>query len=143
MRPIQITFSKLEYDFIMYESGLKKVGEDMRLVKDDVVDITFNLRRIDHDVPHTPEPIDLTNKVITFEAVQIGPVPDDKELETPKTITIVGVNQVPLADGVVVVIFDAADTDTAGAYRCRLIIDDMVLGTRESSRYPFSLDIDN
>lgn len=141
MRPINILFNKGEYDFIITEEGLTKVGADMRLTQGDDVDITFDLYRIDQDVPHTPEPIDLTNKVVTFEAKQVGPTPETKELVVPKTITIIGTNVVPLADGEVSVEFSAVDLDTPGMYNCVLYIEDIVLGTKETSRYQFPLEI--
>jgi len=136
-----MTFSKNEYDFILTEEGLTKVGADMRLTKGDIVDIQFNLLRIDHDVPHSPDPIDLTNKVVTFKATQVGPTPETQELSSPKTITVVGVNQVPLADGEVIMSFGASDLNTAGMYDCVLIIQDTVLGTKETCRYQFPLEI--
>lgn len=141
MRPIDILFNKGEYDFIINEEGLTKVGADMRLTEGDNVDITFNLYRIDQDVPHTPESIDLTNKTITFEALQKGPTPETKHLLTPKSITVIGVNQIPLADGVVVMEFSPLDLNTPGHYECVLYIEDVVLGTKETSRYRFPLDI--
>jgi len=136
-----MTFSKNEYDFILTEEGLTKVGADMRLTKGDIVDIQFNLLRIDHDVPHSPDPIDLTNKVVTFKATQVGPTPETQELSSPKTITVVGLNQVPLADGEVIMSFGASDLNTAGMYDCVLIIQDTVLGTKETCRYQFPLEI--
>ena len=141
MRPIQITFSKNEYNFILTEEGLTKVGADMRLTKGDIVDVQFNLLRIDHDVPHSPDPIDLANKVVTFKAIQVGPTPETQELSSPKTITVVGANQVPLADGEVIMSFGSSDLNTAGMYNCVLIIQDTVLGTKETCRYQFPLEI--
>lgn len=141
MRPIEILFNKNEYDFIITEEGLTKVGADMRLTEDDDVGITFNLYRIDHDVPHTPTPLNLTNKIVTFRARQVGPTPDGKNLVTPKTITVVGTNQVPLADGEVIVEFTPTDLDTPGDYNCVLTVEDVVSGERETCRYQFSLEI--
>lgn len=141
MRPITTTFNKNEYDFILTEEGLTKVGANMRLTKGDIVDITFNLYRIDQDVPHTPDPIDLANKVVTFKAKQVGPTPDTQNLTAPKTITVVGVNQVPLADGEVEMNFVASDLDTAGMYNCVLIITDLATGENETCRYQFPLEI--
>lgn len=143
MRPIQITFSKNEYNFILNEDGLNKVGADMRLTNGDIIDITFNLYRIDHDVPHTPDPVDLTNKTVMFKAVQVGPTPDTQELSSPKTITVVGTNQVPLADGETVMSFSSSDLDTSGMYNCVLTIYDTILGTKETCRYQFPLEITN
>jgi len=141
MRPISILFNKGEFDFVITEEGLTKVGADMRLTEGDIVDITFKISRIDQDVPHTPEPIDLTNKEVIFEALQVGPTPETKNLLVPKSITITGANQIPLVDGYVTMSFTASDLDTPGMYNCVLKVKDTVLGTQETSRYQFPLEI--